>query len=267
MRPNRTRHRGTLAPPPARQGAGPKVRAAFPALRRVAVLAAALAILPAGQAVASDPAAPAPARPARTPLPPPAVPPDKAARPLAGVPLVNAGFESTVPGKLGAPEGWWVIQHAGPLSYTFEPDAAVRRGGERSLRVRNVGPEPFGAVYQVVQAAPYRGRTLRFSAWVRTEGTAGNRFGAGAGLKLHSMRGGYPLDVAEMRRNAVHGTTEWTRYEITLKIPQEADQLEAGLVLFGPGTAWLDDAALDVVESRPVAGALPVEQDASRRAR
>jgi hypothetical protein len=196
-------------------------------------------------------AAPEPAsagRAARAIKPPPAVPPDRAAKALAAVPLVNAGFESTLPGKLGAPEGWWVVQHAGPLSYIFESDAMVRHGGERSLRVANVGPEPFGAIYQTVPAAAHRGKTLRLSAWLRTDATAGNRFGSGAGLKLHSVRGGYPLEVAEMRRDAVHGTTDWTRYEIALKISAEADGIEAGLVLFGPGKAWIDDVALDVVD-------------------
>lgn len=236
-------------------------------LRPVALaLMLALAPLPAAPVAASDAPARA-ARPARTPLPPPAVPPGKAAKPAAAVPLVNAGFESTAPGRLGAPEGWSVVQHAGPLSYTFELDTQVRFGGERSLRVSNVGPEPFGAAYQIVTATPYRGKTLRFSAWLRTDGTVGNRYGSGAGLKLHSLRAGYLLDVAEMRRDAVHGTSDWTRYEITLKVPPEAEQIEAGIVLFGPGTAWLDDVALDVVEPRTLAGPLPPEHDASRRAK
>jgi hypothetical protein len=211
------------------------------------LLAAALAVAAPGPAAAADVAPPA-ARPARTPKPPPAVAPDKAAKAVGSVALVNAGFESTAPGQLGMPEGWWAVQHAGPESYTFAPDAGVRRNGERSLRVTNVGPEPFGAIYQTLPAAAHRGRTLRLSAWLRTEGTTGNRFGSGAGLKLHSARGGYPLDVAEMRRDAVHGTTGWTRYEIHLRVPPEAEQLEAGLVLFGPGTVWVDDFALDVVD-------------------
>lgn len=179
---------------------------------------------------------------------PPAVPPEKAAKPVASVPLVNAGFESTAQGKAGSPDGWWAVQHAGPVSYTFRPDTAVKRSGERSLRVTNVGPEPFGSVYQTVQAAPYRGRTLRLSAWLRTEGATGNGFATGAGLKLHSARGGYALDVIEMRQDAVHGTTDWTRYEITLKVPAEAEQIEAGLTLFGPGSVWIDDVALDAMD-------------------
>lgn len=189
------------------------------------------------------------AQPLPKPTPaPPAVPPERAIKPLASVPLVNAGFESTRPGKLGTPEGWWGVQHAGPPSYTFSLDTKHKQSGERSLKVENIGPEPFGSIYQTVDATPFRGRSLRFAAWIRTEGTTGNRWGAGAGLMLHSMRGGYPLDVAQMRKDAVGGTTGWTRYEIALKIPVGADQIEVGLNLFGPGIAWLDDAALDVVE-------------------
>jgi hypothetical protein len=213
---------------------------------RALQIALALAVAATGLAVAQQPA-PQPESAARAIKPPPAVPPDKAAKALASVPLVNAGFESTVPGKVGSPEGWWVVQHAGPLSYLFEPDTAIRRSGERSLRVTNVGPEPFGSVYQTVVANALRGKTLRFSAWLRTEGTTGNGFASGAGLKLHSVRGGYALDLTEMRRDAVHGTTDWTRYEIVLKVPAEAEGVEAGLVLFGPGRVWIDDVALDVV--------------------
>jgi hypothetical protein len=56
-----------------------------------------------------------------------------------------------------------------------------------------------------------------------------------------------------MRRNAVHGTTDWTRYEVVLAVGSEADQIEVGMNLFGPGIAWIDGTTLDVVE--PGAGA------------
>jgi hypothetical protein len=180
---------------------------------------------------------------------PRAVPPDEAARPIASIALVNAGFESTQPGMLGAPEGWWAVQHAGPRSYTFTLDTTKPRSGERSLKVENIGPEPFGSIFQKLDAAAYRGRTLRLAAWIRTEGAKGNRYGAGAGLNLHSTKGGYPIAHVMMRKDAVHGTTDWTRYEIALKVPDDAQHIELGLNLFGPGIAWLDDVALDVTDA------------------
>ena len=164
------------------------------------------------------------------------------------VALANPGFESREPGRQGAPVGWWKLQHAGPESYVFDLDSSDPRGGERSLRVINTGPEPFGTILQKVSALPHRGHTLRFAAWIRTENAKGNRYGAGAGLKLHAVRGGYPIAHVSMRKDAVSGTTGWKRYELMLKVPKDADDIEVGLTLFGMGTAWLDDAELVVVE-------------------
>jgi hypothetical protein len=167
----------------------------------------------------------------------------------AAVPLVNPGFEGRI-ASTGQPEGWMTIQHAGKVSYTFTPDHDEPRSGERSLRVDNVGSEPYGAVYQTIDAAPYRGRTLVFSAWMKTKDTRGNRFGKGAGLKLHAMKNGYPSAVKQMRRDAIDGTTGWTRYQLELAVPPDATQVEVGLNLFGPGTAWLDDVALEVLPAK-----------------
>lgn len=194
--------------------------------------------------------------PARTPLPPPAVPIEKAQKPVASISLVNAGFESPEPGKLAAPHGWSTVQHAGPESYRFSLDGAQPKSGRQSLRIENVGPEPFGTVYQSIDATPYRGKTLRFAAWLRTEGTTGNRFASGAGLHLQSQRGASVRDTAPMRRNAVHGSTGWTRYEVVLTVADDVDRVEVGLNLFGPGIAWIDDAALDVIEP-PTAAVTP----------
>ena len=187
------------------------------------------------------------------PAKPPAVPPEKAAQPIASVALANAGFESTAPGKLGAPDGWWVAQHAGETSYAFMLDTVSKRSGQRSVKVENVGPEPFGSLFQKLAAEPYRGRTLRASGWIRTEDVRGNRMGTGVGLKLHAVRSGYPVAFAQMKKDAVRGTTDWTRYEIALRIPPDADYIEVGMAMYGPGTAWLDDVALDVIEAAQAA--------------
>jgi hypothetical protein len=194
---------------------------------------------------------------ADAPSAPPLVPPERAARPVASVPLANPGFESAAPGRLGAPDGWWGIQHAGPLSYTFTPDTDAPRSGGRSLRIDNIGPEPFGTLYQVVPAAALRGKTLRFSAWLRTRDAKGNVYGSGAGLKLQTMRGGYIVDHVHMRMDSVGGTTDWARYELHLKVANAAEQIEVGVNLFGPGAVWIDDVALDVVEPPSVAAATP----------
>jgi hypothetical protein len=160
--------------------------------------------------------------------------------------LVNPGFESTTQGVRGDPEGWAAIQHAGPLSYTFKRDPDVRHGGGASLRVDNVGPEPFGAVFQQLPAAALRGKTVRMTAWLRTRGVTGSGTGGGAVLTLQAMQSGALLAHEHMATTPVKGTTDWTRCEITLAIPRPADQVEIGAMLHGPGTMWLDDIELAV---------------------
>lgn len=163
------------------------------------------------------------------------------------VALVNPGFESLTPGMLGNPEGWFSIQHAGDLSYTFKLDGTQAHGGARSVRVDNVGPEPFGAIYQQVEAAAHRGRRVRLSGWLRTEDARGSFTGGGAVLMVQAMQRGAPLAWNHMKESPVSGTTAWTRYAIELDVPAAADRLEVGAMLHGPGRLWLDDVELVVL--------------------
>jgi hypothetical protein len=166
----------------------------------------------------------------------------------ATIALVNPGFESAKPGVRGDPEGWTGIQHAGPLSYSFKLDREVRHDGTASLRIDNVGPEPFGAIFQQFPAGALRGRTLKLSAWLRTRDASGSYTGGGAVLTLQAMQGGAPIAHNHMASAPIKGTTDWARHEIILVIPATTDQIEVGAMLHGPGTLWIDDVTLEVVE-------------------
>lgn len=185
-----------------------------------------------------------------TPETEPAVPPAKAAKPLQAIAIQNGGFEVASPSDPGRPDGWVLMQHAGDVAYRVSLDPDHPKAGGHSARLESIRPEVFGSLAQSLSAQPWRGRTLRFSGWLRTRDVKGNDFGRGAGLFLNSMRGGGPLRYAQMTTTAVRGTTGWTRYEVTLTVPQDADQLEIGLIQFGEGTTWIDDVALDVVAPR-----------------
>ncbi len=173
-----------------------------------------------------------------------------AAAPLASaspVPLVNPGFESNRPGSEGAPEGWTAIQHAGEESYDFALDSGRRKSGTQSMRIRRIGAEPYGTVMQVIDAAPLAGKTVRLSAWMRTEGVPDAGRG-GAGLVLTAMRGSSILAYEFMKRARLRGTSDWQRVSIELALPARTTRLEAGATLEGAGTAWVDDFELEIVE-------------------
>jgi hypothetical protein len=175
-----------------------------------------------------------------------ATPPDGRDETAREIALANAGFEAAAT-PAGHPPAWIPIGHASVDSYTYALTGDVRRSGARSLRIANVGPEPFGAIVQKLVDPSMRGRTVRFSAWLRTERVTGNSLGGGAVLMLQAMRNGVPVAHNHMRGGAVKGTTDWQRYTITLAIPQRADDVEVGAMLFGPGIVWLDDATLEIL--------------------
>ncbi len=164
------------------------------------------------------------------------------ARADSAIALANPGFESDRTGADGGPEGWYSYQHAGETSYLFVLDAAVRHDGTRSMRIDNVGSQPYGSIAQRVDAAGLGGKTVRFSAWLRTAGADGDGMALfviaeGAGVLAHDFMAG----------REVKGTREWARYAVTLPLPPATTQLRVGATFQGKGSAWLDDAVLEIV--------------------
>ena len=175
---------------------------------------------------------------AEAPIAPPAT-----MRPPTTIALVNPGFESDRRSTRGDPEGWFSFQHAGDLSYRFVVDTAEKKSGTRSLRVDNIGPEPYGALSQSTPAAAHVGKVARLSGWLKTRNANDN----GAVLTLLALRSGATLAQNFMLDKPVKGTTGWTRYAIVLVVPPGTDAIEAGVMMRGKGSVWFDDAELDFV--------------------
>jgi len=165
----------------------------------------------------------------------------------APVPLVNPGFESTRPGEGGSPEGWVAIQHAGEESYDFVLDSGQKKSGTQSMRIKRFGREPYGTITQVLPGSALAGRTVRLSAWIRTEDVPQGRR-TGAGLVLMALRGSAFLAHEFMQKRRAQGSTDWTRYSIELALPPGTNRLEAGATLEGGGTMWVDDFELEVLD-------------------
>lgn len=157
--------------------------------------------------------------------------------------LINPGFESTTVNRKGDPDGWYSFQHAGDKSYDFALDGERPRSGQRSLRIENTGPEPYGAIAQIVEAKPFVGKTARLTGWLRTRDASG----LGAGLTLLVLSGGATLDQNFMYDQSVRGTTDWQRFTITIPVKPGADRVEVGAMLRGKGALWLDDVELAFV--------------------
>ena len=50
-----------------------------------------------------------------------------------------------------------------------------------------------------------------------------------------------------MQNRPIKGTSDWTRYEIVLDVPQNAAAIAFGIRLRGKGQVWLDDVQFAIV--------------------
>jgi hypothetical protein len=122
---------------------------------------------------------------------------------------------------------WW------DLDARFGPDYSCAAEGQSAVLVAEV-PEPRGsaALVQAIFADDYRGATVTFRGEVRTA-----RLSYEAGLRLEVLR-------VFLRRRDDHGVTvsggsDWAPYEVTARIPEDAELIRFGITLGGPGQVAL----------------------------
>jgi C-terminal processing protease CtpA/Prc len=166
---------------------------------------------------------------------------------------VNLDFEQGAVGQV--PDGW-----ASPtkINYAAELTEEQPKSGKRAALLRSVpsataaGSE-FGNLMQAVDAAPFRGRRVRFRAAVRMEAAEP---GARAQLWLRVDRGANKVGFFDNMGDRPVTSGEWQYYEIVGDVDEDALVVNVGMILLGKGKAWLDDASFEDL-GRPVVRAEP----------
>jgi C-terminal processing protease CtpA/Prc len=135
----------------------------------------------------------------------------------------------------------------------FGTQGAFRVGEDRTLKhsgaasghvtARSAAPIGFGAFGQSIRADNYRGKRVRFSAYVRTREVGGN----GAGIWMRVDGNGGTLQFDNMQSRTITGTTDWKLVSVVLDVPSDAIGITFGLRLSGRGEAWIDDASFEAV--------------------
>ena len=163
---------------------------------------------------------------------------------IASVVAFGALGGSLTSAHAAPPTGWFVAGNA-PKDYEFGTDATVRSGGGKAAYIKLIAPNSsgFGTLMQNVSPDLYAGKRVRLSAWMRTSD-------AGRGQMWLRIDGAdnKPLGFDNMDARPLIGTTEGNRYEIVLDVPVAAKNIAFGFFLFGGGTIWADDFALEVVD-------------------
>jgi hypothetical protein len=155
--------------------------------------------------------------------------------------------EGGKPQESKLPVGWYVTESA-PQHYEAGVDTTSPCEGTRSafLRSRTKNANGYGTFMQAFGAQDFRGKRLRFSATVRLQDVEG---WAGLWMRVEGPDPRQPLAFDNMQSRALVGTSGCKRYDVVLDVPREATSIMAGLIMSGPGKAWLDGVRFEVVDA------------------
>jgi hypothetical protein len=143
------------------------------------------------------------------------------------------------------PGGWEADLPAS--QYRIGLDREARHGGKfaaflepRSARLES--PE-YGSLVQTISARNFRGKRMKFSAFVKTERLKGKA--QLWTLVWHSSPDSSNREVA----TPIENDSDWARQEVEFSVADDAVTIECGLMLIGRGRVRMDDASLDVVKA------------------
>lgn len=121
---------------------------------------------------------------------------------------------------------------------------AGRNGGTAGyLTARKERPAGYGTLLQYFLPEQFRGKRIRYSAYLKTESAAS----AGLWLRLDTEGIGQGGGGWNMVENPIRGTTGWKRYECVIDVPQNTLGIQFGIDLNGKGKVWVDGFKFEVV--------------------
>ena len=157
---------------------------------------------------------------------------------------VNLQFEQGTVGKL--PDGWFVPA----LPQDVDRWAQLRRSGCMNrdscavVLVPDNAPVRTGNLMQSFNAAAYRGKTVRLTAWLRLEASAAeDRAQMWLGVDRMNDRKGFFDDMSDRPVRS----PDWTMAEIRARIEPDAASIKFGVMSIGKGHVWVDHVSFEVV--------------------
>lgn len=168
---------------------------------------------------------------------------------------LNFDFETA---EKGSPAGW---DSFGSSNYILALDSTNIKSGKYSVSIKfNDGNQNFKA-WAFTIPNNYSGKKITLTGYIKTENVTDGY--AGLWMRIDPS-----IAFDNMNKNGVKGTTDWTKYEITLEMnPEKTKQIVIGGLLVGKGKMWLDNFHVsidgkDIKELEPFVRKLfPAEKD------
>ncbi|MGD2089571.1 MAG: erythromycin esterase family protein [Candidatus Aminicenantes bacterium] len=129
--------------------------------------------------------------------------------------------------------------------YKIEPDNTDVYHGRQSLRFTSIKGTKAALPGFAAARLPvprFRGKRIRLSGALKTSNAT-----APFTLWLRADAGEDPAAYNELYRKSPKGTTNWKQYSVELDVPIVTTALYFGAVIYGEGSAWVDDLSIEVL--------------------
>jgi hypothetical protein len=146
--------------------------------------------------------------------------------------------------ELGAPPGWEI---RGDDRDKFETgvDPQMTHNGKPSAFIISKAEKIQGlaSLKQKIAATNYIGKRLRLSGWLKTENVVD---ASGLWMRVDNAER-KALELDNMEKRPVKGTTDWKQYSVVLDVPRGAETIHFGFILSQTGKLWVSDLHLEPV--------------------
>lgn len=147
---------------------------------------------------------------------------------------LNFGFEKT---EKGMPSGW---ENFGNSDYRIYHDSSIVKSGKYSAVIESGGETSDFKAWAFTLPENYEGTQITLSGYIKTENVTDGY--AGLWMRIDPQ-----IAFDNMHQRGVTGTTDWTKYEVTLQMnPSKTQQIVIGGLLVGKGKMWLDDFTVTI---------------------
>jgi len=146
----------------------------------------------------------------------------------------NLDFETVESDSL---VGWEIY---GGSNYSIILDSTEQISGKYSALIKFNEGNPNYKTLSFTLLDNYAGKKITLSGYIKTENVTDGY--AGLWMRIDPS-----IAFDNMYKNGVKGTTDWTKYEITLKMsPEKTQQIVIGGLLVGKGKMWLDNFTVSI---------------------
>ena len=162
---------------------------------------------------------------------------------LSSVTLLFFGFTASD----GIVKGWFKAGSV-PGSYKTGLDSITFKNGKKSVFIESLenNIEGFGTLMQTCKAKNYLGTRIKMTGYIKSENVTD---WAGMWLRVDSKTDHESLSFDNMQDRAIKGTSDWTKCEIILDVPEESGTLNFGVLMAGTGKVWFDNISFEILDN------------------